>query len=120
MGKIDSDRAATLTPREVIEDLRSRHRFVFEGIFSPFLGRTLCASGPIVFQDTKGFFLSYVTVGINDHGSIVSCEFIKPVSPEVAALKKGEHISVRGIVTNANKDIVVLTCCELLAPDSAS
>ena len=118
MGKVVSDNPAlTLTPREVIEDYRSHRRLVLEGIFSPYLGRTLCASGPIVFQDTKGFLLSYVTAGIDDHGVIVSCEFIKPVSQEVASLKKGEYVTVRGIVSNANKDLVVLTSCELLVTD---
>ncbi len=108
------NRASSLTPREVVEDYRSHRRLVLEGIFSPYLGRTLYASGPVVFQDTKGFLLSYVTAGLDDHGVLVSCEFIKPVSPEVATLKKGEHITVRGIVSNANKDVVVLTACELL------
>ena len=109
------NRASALTAREVVADYRSHCRHVLEGVFSPYLGRTLCASGPIVFQDATGFLLSYVTVEVDDHGVIVSCEFIKPVSPEVAALKRGEHITARGIVSNANKDLVVLTSCELLA-----
>ncbi len=118
MGKVVSDNhPSLLTPREIVEDYRSHRRLVLEGIFSPHLGRALYASGPIVFQDARGFLLSYVTAGIDDHGVMVCCEFIKPVSPEIASLKKGEYITVRGIVSNANKDVVVLTSCELLPAD---
>lgn len=106
--------ASAVTPRDVVDAFKDHPGLIrSEMILNRFLGLGIYASGRIVSEDRSGFGLDYVTAGIEDHGVLVLCNFEKPVTPEVAALKKGEQIRVHGIVENANKDIVVLTRCRL-------
>jgi hypothetical protein len=108
--------AIAVTAREIVEAFKNHaHLFLSESILNRFLGLTIYARGRIVNQDTVGFGLGYLTAVIDDDGIFVSCNFDKPVPPEVAKLKKGEQINVHGIVSNANKDIVVLVRCHLLS-----
>ncbi len=116
MGKQNAPEmdASALTPREIVDTFKDHPGLIrSEMILNRFLGLHICVSGPIVSEDKIGFALDYVTAGLDDHGVLVLCNFEKPVTPEVAILKKGEHIRVRGVVENANKDIVVLTGCRL-------
>lgn len=105
---------SAVTPREVVDAFKDHPGLIrSEMILNRFLGLGIYASGRIVSEDRIGFGLDYVTAGIDDHGVFVLCNFEKPVTPDVAVLKKGEQIRVHGIVENANKDIVVLTSCRL-------
>ncbi len=106
--------ASAVTPREVVDAFQGHPGYIrSEIILNHFLRLGIYASGRIVSEDKIGFGLDYVTAGIEDHGVLVLCNFDKPVTPNVAALKKGEQIRVHGIVENANKDIVVLASCRL-------
>jgi hypothetical protein len=106
--------ATAVTPRAIVEAFRTHaHLFLSESTLSHFLGLAIYAQGRIVSQDKVGFGLSYLTAVINDDGVLVSCNFEKPVPAEVEQLGKGEKIKIHGIVCNANKDIVVLTRCQL-------
>ncbi len=105
---------ATVTCREIVEAFRA-HPFhlIPDHILSRFLGLRISASGKITNQDRVGFGLAIITEVVDDHGTTVLCNFRKPVPPDVARLQKGTLIKVRGVVSNANSDAVVLSDCQL-------
>ena len=106
--------ASTVAPRDIVDAFQSHPGLIdSERILNRFLGLDIHASGCIVSEDEVGFGLDYVTAAIDDHGVLVFCNFDKPVSPEVAALKKGERIRVHGRVWHASSNMVVLTACRL-------
>ncbi len=105
---------SALTPREIVGAFKTHPGPIHsETILNRFLGLEIRASGCIVSEDEIGFGLDYVTAAIDDDGILVFCNFTKPATPEVAALKKGEHIGVHGVVSNASEEIVVLASCRL-------
>lgn len=106
--------ASTVTPRNIVAAFKDRPGLIrSEIILNRFLGLEIHASGNILGEDEIGFGLDYVTVTIDDGGVLVFCNFEKPVVQEVRSLKKGDHIRVHGVVSNANRDSVVLTSCQL-------
>ena len=106
--------ATAVTPRAIVEAFQNHaHLFLSESTLTRFLGLAIYAQGRIVSQDKVGFGLSFLTAVIDDDGVLVSCNFEKPVPAEVSQLRNGEQIKIHGIVCNANKDIVVLTRCQL-------
>ncbi len=106
--------ASTITPRNIVDAFKNHPGLIrSESILNRFLGFEIRASGHIVGEDEVGFGLDYVTVTIDDEGVLVFCNFEKPVAQEVGSLKKGERINVHGVVSNANRDTVVLTSCRL-------
>ncbi len=106
--------ASTLTARNIVDAFKDHPGLIrSEIILNRFLGLEIHASGHILGEDEIGFGLDYITVTIDDEGVLVFCDFEKPVAQEVRSLKKGKHLRVRGVVSNANRDTVVLTSCRL-------
>lgn len=113
--------APTLTARNIVDAFKDHPGLIrCEIILNRFLGLEIHASGHILGEDEIGFGLDYITLTIDDEGVLVFCDFEKPVAQEVRSLKKGKHLSVRGVVSNANRDSVVLTSCRMELEDNGT
>lgn len=106
--------ASALTCRDIVEAIRAHpHHLIPDNTLNRFLGLKISASGKITNQDRVGFGLGCITEVVDDHGTIVLCNFRKPAPRDVADLQKGALIRVRGVVSNATSEAVVLSDCEL-------
>jgi hypothetical protein len=118
MTQTEPKTPSTITPKEIVTAFRRKHPFLNEDLVKRFAGIPIRASGRIFYQDTVGS--TYVTIGIMDHGVHVSANFDKPLTPDVALLKRWDQVEIVGLVFNATRSIVVLDHSKLVAKGSSS
>lgn len=117
--QLKQHRVSDITPKQMIGAFVGNSPMQAEAIIEKYyLGRFIKVGGFIYSIDLTS---SYISLNFHDNeGTLVSCNFNKPVGSDISVLSKESYVFLIGRVFNVGESIVVLDDCELLENEKPS